>query len=130
MCETYYDFLLPTPDGVRAAQSGMCNYAADMLLRPGHSPGSEVADQYRVCEVGYGRLLVRGAKSAADATQAFVDTAFRVGSLRTTGTAIIEVLPPMSRFSIESGHGEKKLRVIRKLGAFFERFFGLSSGGE
>ena len=28
-----------------------------------------------------------------------------------------------------TGHGEKKQRVIEKLGAFFERFFGFSSGG-
>ncbi|WP_458691337.1 type I restriction endonuclease subunit R [Nocardia tengchongensis] len=60
-----------------------------------------------------------------DEARAFVETAFRDGVLRTTGTAIIKVLPPTSRFSIDGGHGEKKQRVIEKLGAFFERFFGL-----
>jgi type I restriction enzyme R subunit len=64
-------------------------------------------------------------------TRAFVETAFRDGTLRTTGTAITKVLPPASRFASDGGHGEKKQRVIQKLGAFFERFFGLSSlGGE
>ena len=65
----------------------------------------------------------------ADATRVFIETAFRDGTLRTTGTAITKVLPPASRFSADGGHGEKKQRVIERLGTFFERFFGLSSGG-
>ncbi|WP_193509051.1 type I restriction endonuclease subunit R [Cryobacterium sp. BB736] len=64
----------------------------------------------------------------ADATRAFVETAFRDGALRTTGTAITKVLPPASRFASDGGHGEKKQRVVTKLGEFFERFFGLSGG--
>jgi type I restriction enzyme R subunit len=63
-----------------------------------------------------------------DETRMFVETAFRDGQIRTSGTAITKVLPPASRFSVDGGHGEKKQRVIQKLGAFFERFFGLSSG--
>ncbi|AKE89613.1 type I restriction endonuclease subunit R [Rhodococcus aetherivorans] len=65
----------------------------------------------------------------ADATRAFVETAFRDGTLRTTGTAITKVLPPVSRFSAAGGHGEKKQRVLERLTTFFDRFFGLSSGG-
>lgn len=64
-----------------------------------------------------------------DETRVFVETAFRDGQIRTSGTAITKVLPPVSRFSAEGGHGEKKQRVIQKLGAFFERFFGLISNG-
>ena len=66
----------------------------------------------------------------ADSTRDFVETAFRDGALRTTGTAITKVLPPVSRFASGGGHGEKKQRVIQKLAAFFERFFGLSSNGD
>ncbi|TDD66358.1 type I restriction endonuclease subunit R [Jiangella aurantiaca] len=62
-------------------------------------------------------------------TRAFIDTAFRDGEIETTGTAITRVLPPVSRFAVDGGHGEKKQRVLTKLGAFFERFFGLSSSG-
>jgi type I restriction enzyme R subunit len=62
-----------------------------------------------------------------DATHEFVDRAFRDGSIQTTGTAITKVLPPASRFAGNGGHGEKKQRVLAKLGAFFERFFGLSA---
>ncbi|MES2094645.1 MAG: type I restriction endonuclease subunit R [Actinomycetota bacterium] len=64
-----------------------------------------------------------------DETRDFVETAFRDGQIRTSGTAITKVLPPVSRFAADGGHGEKKQRVIQKLVAFFERFFGLSSGG-
>lgn len=64
-----------------------------------------------------------------DETRVFVETAFRDGFIRTAGTAITRVLPPVSRFSAEGGHGEKKQRVITKLGEFFERFIGLLSVG-
>ncbi|MHA7177944.1 type I restriction endonuclease subunit R [Arthrobacter sp. Sr24] len=60
-------------------------------------------------------------------TRDFVQTAFRDGQIHTTGTAITKVLPPVSRFSSDGGHGEKKQNVITKLGVFFERFFGLGS---
>ena len=65
-----------------------------------------------------------------DATRAFVETAFRDGQITATGTAITKVLPPTSRFAPDGGHSEKKQRVIEKLGTFFERFFGLSTGGD
>ncbi len=64
-----------------------------------------------------------------DETRVFVETAFRDGQIRTSGTAITKVLPPVSRFAADGGHSEKKQRVIQKLGVFFERFFALSSGG-
>ncbi|GAB2764629.1 hypothetical protein GCM10027090_38730 [Sinomonas soli] len=60
-------------------------------------------------------------------TRSFVDASCREGSLRTSGTAITKVLPPVSRFSAQGGHGEKKQRVLAKPGEFFEWFFGLSS---
>jgi type I restriction enzyme R subunit len=71
--------------------------------------------------------IITGEDLRPDETVAFVETAFRDGQIRTGGTAITKVLPPISRFSAGGGHGEKKQRVIRKLGDFFERFFGLSS---
>ncbi len=64
-----------------------------------------------------------------DETRAFIDAAFRDGEIKTTGTAITKVLPPVSRFSADGAHGEKKQRVLTKLGEFFERFFGLAFGG-
>ena len=72
--------------------------------------------------------IIEEERLRADATRIFIESAFRDGSLRTTGTAITKVLPPTSRFASDGGHGEKKQRVVEKLGAFFERFFGLSGG--
>ncbi len=63
-----------------------------------------------------------------DATRAFINTAFRDGAVQATGTAITKVLPPVSRFSPDGEHGERKQRVLAKLGEFFERFFGLGAG--
>ena len=60
-----------------------------------------------------------------DATREFIDRAFRDGVLQTTGVAITRVLPAASRFSAGGGHGEKKQRVLERLGEFFERYFGL-----
>jgi len=65
-----------------------------------------------------------------DEARAFMEAAFRDGLIRTSGTAIMNVLPPASRFSTDGGHGETKQRVIQKLVAFFERFHGLSGGSE
>lgn len=61
-------------------------------------------------------------------TETFVNNAFADGRMRSSGIAITKVLPPTSRFSSEGGHGQLKERVVAKLGAFFERFFGLGSG--
>jgi len=61
-------------------------------------------------------------------TRAFISHAFRDGSIPTTGTAITKVLPPASRFAAGGGHGEKKQRVLARLGDFFERFLGLGPG--
>lgn len=60
------------------------------------------------------------------ATRAFIEGAFRDGALHETGMAIARVLPPVSRFSPTGDHAAKKGTVIKKLGDFFERFFGLS----
>ncbi|MBX9470376.1 type I restriction endonuclease subunit R [Microcella sp.] len=60
-----------------------------------------------------------------DATREFIDRAFRDGALQTTGVAITGVLPPASRFAPGGAHGEKKQRVLDRLGEFFERYFGL-----
>ena len=62
-----------------------------------------------------------------DETRTFMDQAFRDGAVKTSGTAITKVLPPVSRFSAGGGHEAKKERVLDKLSAFFERFYGLAS---
>jgi type I restriction enzyme, R subunit len=61
----------------------------------------------------------------ADATKTFIENAFRDGAIPVTGTAITNILPPISRFSRNNDHAVKKQTVLDKLGAFFERFFSL-----
>ena len=57
-------------------------------------------------------------------TRAFIDNSFRDGQVRTTGTDIDKILPPMSRFG-GGDRQEKKKAAIEKLQGFFERYFGL-----
>ena len=57
-------------------------------------------------------------------TRKFIEVAFRDGSIKTTGTDITNLMPPMGRFG-GSNREEKKQGVIAKLLAFFERFFGI-----
>jgi hypothetical protein len=70
--------------------------------------------------------IIREENLHAEETRAFVDNAFRDGAIPTAGTAITRVLPPVSRFSKDNGHGLKKQTVLEKLAVFFERYFGLA----
>ena len=57
-------------------------------------------------------------------TRVFIESSFRNGGIKTTGTDIDKILPPVSRFG--GGNREvKKQGVIDRLRAFFERFFGI-----
>ena len=57
-------------------------------------------------------------------TRRFMEHAFCDGSVRTTGTDIDKLMPPISRFG-GGNRAEKKQTIIVKLQAFFERFFGI-----
>lgn len=61
-----------------------------------------------------------------EATRIFMENAFRDGEIMERGTAITRILPPISRFSPNNNHAEKKRSVLEKLKAYFERFFGLA----
>ena len=56
-------------------------------------------------------------------TRRFMEYSFRDGVMKTTGTDIDKIMPPMSRFG--GGREKKKLSVIERLKQFFERFFGI-----
>lgn len=57
-------------------------------------------------------------------TRQFMANAFRDGAIKTTGTEIDGLLPPMSRFG-GGNRAEKKRVGTEKLVAFFDRFFGI-----
>ncbi len=58
-------------------------------------------------------------------TRKYIDSSFRDGSVKTTGTDIDKILPKISRFG-GGDREEKKETVIEKLQSFFERFFGIA----
>ena len=57
-------------------------------------------------------------------TRKFLDNAFRDGQVKTSGTDIEKILPPMRRFG-GGNRAEKKENIIVKVKKFFEKYFGL-----
>ena len=75
------------------------------------------------------QVLMKEEKLKPEETRKFVANAFRDGVLKTTGTDVDRLMPPVSRFGGGSGsRDQKKQVVIGKLKAFFEKYFGLVSG--
>ena len=68
--------------------------------------------------------LISDEKLKVDETKRFIDNSFRDGSLKTTGTDIDKIMPPVSRFG-SGNRAAKKQGVIEKLMQFFEKYFGL-----
>ena len=67
--------------------------------------------------------LIKENKLKPEETTQFVNNSFRDGSMKTTGTDIDKIMPPMSRFG--GGRIEQKATVIEKLKQFFEKYYGL-----
>ena len=69
--------------------------------------------------------IIRDEKLREPETRKFLENAFRDGEIKTTGTDIDRLMPPVSRFGGGGARAKKKQTVIDKLKAFFERFFGI-----
>jgi type I restriction enzyme R subunit len=67
--------------------------------------------------------IIQEEKLKPEETRHFIDNAFRDGMLKTTGTAIDKIMPPVSRFG--GGRAAKKQGIIEKLMIFFEKYLGL-----
>lgn len=67
--------------------------------------------------------IIEEEKLKPEETRRFIDNAFRDGMLKTTGTAIDKIMPPVSRFG--GGRAAKKQGIIEKLMVFFEKYLGL-----
>ena len=67
--------------------------------------------------------IITEEKLKPDEARKFIDNAFRDGALKTTGTDIDKIMPPVSRFG--GGRAERKQGIIDKLIKFFEKYFGL-----
>ena len=68
--------------------------------------------------------LISDEKLKEEEARRFVSSAFRDGVLRTTGTDIDGILPPVSRFG-GGNRAERKQTIIDKLMLFFEKYWGL-----
>ncbi len=69
--------------------------------------------------------IIQSEKLKEEETRRFLENAFRDGELKTTGTDIDKLMPPVSRFG-GSNREKKKQGIIDRLKIFFERFFGIS----
>lgn len=69
--------------------------------------------------------VIEEEKLKPEETKKFIDNSLREGILKTTGTDIDKLLPPVSRFG-GGNRAEKKLGVIEKLKVFFDKYLGLT----
>ena len=69
--------------------------------------------------------IIAEEKLKAQDTRRFLENAFRDGEIKTSGTDIDKLMPPVSRFGGGGARAKKKQGVIDKLKAFFERYFGI-----
>jgi type I restriction enzyme R subunit len=90
----------------------------------------EVSDDWRIFvtqrQVAELAELIDTERLRPEQTKSFIKAAFRDGAIATNGTAITQILPPVSRFARDNNLGAKKQRVITRLNAYFERYFGLA----
>ena len=70
------------------------------------------------------RNLIEEENLNDEETRKFIDNAFRDGQVKTTGTDIEKILPPMRRFG-GGNRVERKESIIEKIKKFFEKYFGI-----
>lgn len=69
-------------------------------------------------------IIIEQEKLKPVETRAFLENAFREGEVKTVGTDIDKILPPVSRFGGGNRAAKKKI-VIERLKAYFEKYYGL-----
>lgn len=73
--------------------------------------------------------IINTEKLKEDATRRFIAYAFHIGEIKTIGTDIDKIMPPVSRFG-GGDRTEKKQRIIERLKAYFDRFYGIGGAFE
>lgn len=76
------------------------------------------------------QALIAEEKLKSEEIRKFIENAFRDGLLKTTGTDIDRLMPPVSRFGGGGSRDKKKQTIIEKLKSFFEKYFGLVDANE
>jgi type I restriction enzyme R subunit len=70
--------------------------------------------------------IIEGEHLKKEETHKFMAQAFRDAGVKETGTAIADILPPMSPFDVN--RAEKKDKVLDLLKKFFTKFYDISGG--
>lgn len=68
-------------------------------------------------------IIIEEERLKDDETRKFLDNAFREGEVKTVGTDIDKIMPPVSRFG--GNRANKKKTVIDRLKAYFDKFYGI-----
>ena len=69
------------------------------------------------------QIIIEEERLKPDETRKFIENAFRDGEIKTAGTDIDKIMPPVSRFG--GGRSTKKQGVVKRLMAYFEKYFGI-----
>lgn len=69
-------------------------------------------------------IIIEEERLKEDETRKFLDNAFREGEVKTVGTDIDRIMPPISRFG-GGNRAAKKKTVIDRLKAYFDKFYGI-----
>ena len=70
------------------------------------------------------KQLIEDESLNEEETRKFLDNSFRDGQVKTTGTDIEKILPPMRRFG-GGNRTERKQTIIEKIQKFFEKYLGI-----
>ena len=69
-------------------------------------------------------VIIEEERLKPDETREYIERSFRDDELKTIGTDIDKIMPPVSRFG-GAGRDKRKEALIRRLMAYFEKFRGL-----
>lgn len=69
-------------------------------------------------------IIIEEERLKEDETRKFLENAFREGEVKTVGTDIDKIMPPVSRFG-GGNRANKKKTVINRLKAYFDKFYGI-----
>ena len=74
-------------------------------------------------------IIIEEEKLKEDETRKFLENAFREGEVKTVGTDIDKLMPPVSRFG-GGNRANKKKNVIARLKAYFDKFYGVGGNAK
>ena len=68
--------------------------------------------------------IIKEERLNPEETRKFLENTFRYGEVKTVGTDIGKIMPPMSRFG-SGNRTKKKQTIIEKIQRFFDKYFGI-----